>query len=88
MRHWIVCMVTAAILLPAPMASAAQGAENSIIILGGRITKVEGNTVTVRDKSGKESVIQAKAIDFGPSGGKVKAGDVLDIRNGVISKAK
>lgn len=88
MRHWIVCMLTAAIVLPAPMALAAQGSENAIIIVGSRVTKVEGNTLTVKDKSGKERVVQVKSMDFGPSGGRVKVGDVVDVRNGVIGKAE
>lgn len=88
MRHWKICMVIAAILLPAPMALAAQGSENSIIVIGSRVTKVEGNTLTVKDKNGKERVVQVKSIDFGPSGGRVKVGDMVDVKNGVIGRAK
>lgn len=65
----------------------SKGAERAIIIVGGRVSKIEGNTVILSDKSGKSMTLTVKSIDFGPSGSRLKVGDMVNVKDGLLQRA-
>ena len=55
-------------------------AERGVIIISGKVTKVDGNNLVVRDSNGRETVVQ------GHPG--VKVGDAVSIRNGRVEMSR
>ncbi len=76
MKSVVTALVAAAFLLSLVSPSLAAGYEKMGV--SGKVTKIEGNKVTVQDDTGKETTVEVKDATGAKVGGKVK------IENGVI----
>ncbi len=76
MKSMVTALVAASFLLSLVSPSLATGYENMGV--SGKVTKIEGNKVTVQDDIGKETTVEVKDVKDTKVGNKVK------IENGVI----
>lgn len=68
--------------LQAPTRLVAPGAERGVIIISGRVIKVEGDAVTLRDSAGRDSTLSS------PLAAELQPGDSVVIENGVLRKGR
>ncbi len=76
MKSVVTALVAAAFLLSLVSPSFAAGYEKMGV--SGKVTKIEGNKVTVQDDMGKETTVEVKDVKD------AKVGDKVKIENGVI----
>ncbi len=75
MKSVVTALVAAAFLLSLVSPSLAAGEKMGV---SGKVTKIEGNNVTVQDDTGKETTVEVKDAKG------AKVGDKVKIENGVI----
>ncbi|GAA0587669.1 hypothetical protein [Caenispirillum bisanense] len=68
--------------LQGPTRLVAPGAERGVIIISGRVVKVEGDAVTLRDATGRESTLSS------PMAADLQPGDAVVVENGVLRKGR
>ncbi len=78
MKSVVTALVAAAFLLSLVSPSLAAG--NEKMGVSGKVTKIEGNKVTVQDDTGKETTVEVKDAKG------ARVGDKVKIENGVIEK--
>ncbi len=61
---------------------APMGEDRGIIIINGRVAKVDGDTVTVKDNSGREVTLK------GQNTSGLKAGDTVNMKDGILEKSR